>query len=179
MAPHSSTLAWRIPWMEGPDGLQPMESQEIRHDWASSTLKPFLSTRFCSIHSFHLEKSANSFVQTFVQPTFNENLLGARAQGFRDKQDVVFQECVDKYTGVKIPGGKCRDWHGLQGYVDTQPVRSGSLRREDSFSVNDLGAVLLPSPSTFSTSPLILCLLPLSVATCPSCVVFCLLKLFF
>ena len=32
MATHSSILAWRIPWMEGPDGLQPMESQEIRHD---------------------------------------------------------------------------------------------------------------------------------------------------
>ena len=24
MAPHSSTLAWRIPWMEEPDGLQSM-----------------------------------------------------------------------------------------------------------------------------------------------------------
>ena len=64
---------------------------------------------------------------------------------------------MDKYTDVKISGGKCHDWHGLQGYVDTQPMRSGSLRREDSFSsINDLGAVLLPSPSTFSTSPLTL-----------------------
>ena len=26
MAPHSSTLAWRIPWMEKPGGLQPMGS---------------------------------------------------------------------------------------------------------------------------------------------------------
>ena len=25
MAPHSSTLAWKIPWMEEPGGLQPME----------------------------------------------------------------------------------------------------------------------------------------------------------
>ena len=24
MAPHSSTLAWRIPWTEEPGGLQPM-----------------------------------------------------------------------------------------------------------------------------------------------------------
>ena len=81
MATHSNILAWRIPWTEGPDGLQSMESQEIRHDRASNTFKPFLSTRFCTIHSFHLEKPANSF----VQPTLNENLLGARAQGFRDK----------------------------------------------------------------------------------------------
>ena len=27
MAAHSSTLAWRIPWMEEPDGLQSMGSQ--------------------------------------------------------------------------------------------------------------------------------------------------------
>ena len=26
MAPHSSTLAWRIPWTEEPDGLQSVES---------------------------------------------------------------------------------------------------------------------------------------------------------
>ena len=28
MAPHSSTLAWKIPWMEGPGGLQSMGSLE-------------------------------------------------------------------------------------------------------------------------------------------------------
>ena len=26
MAPHSSTLAWKIPWMEEPGGLQSMQS---------------------------------------------------------------------------------------------------------------------------------------------------------
>ena len=28
MAPHSSILAWEIPWTEEPDGLQSMESQK-------------------------------------------------------------------------------------------------------------------------------------------------------
>ena len=32
MATHSSILAWRIPWTEEPDGLQPMGSQRVRHD---------------------------------------------------------------------------------------------------------------------------------------------------
>ena len=36
MAPHSSTLAWKIPWMEGPGGLQSMASLGVRHDWATS-----------------------------------------------------------------------------------------------------------------------------------------------
>ena len=29
---HSSTLAWKIPWMEEPGGLQSMGSQRVRHD---------------------------------------------------------------------------------------------------------------------------------------------------
>ena len=36
MAPHSSTLAWKIPWMEEPGGLQSMGSRRVRHDWVTS-----------------------------------------------------------------------------------------------------------------------------------------------
>jgi len=36
MAPHSSTLAWKIPWMEEPGGLQSMRLLRVRHDWATS-----------------------------------------------------------------------------------------------------------------------------------------------
>ena len=32
MAPHSSTLAWQIPWMEEPGGLQSMGLLRVRHD---------------------------------------------------------------------------------------------------------------------------------------------------
>ena len=42
MAPHSSTLAWKIPWMEEPDGLQSMGSLRVGHDGATS-LSLFLS----------------------------------------------------------------------------------------------------------------------------------------
>ena len=36
MAPHSSTLAWKIPWMEEPGRLQSMGSLRVRHDWVTS-----------------------------------------------------------------------------------------------------------------------------------------------
>ena len=36
MAPHSSTLAWKIPWMEEPGRLQSMGLLRVRHDWATS-----------------------------------------------------------------------------------------------------------------------------------------------
>ena len=36
MATHSSTLAWKIPWIEEPGRLQSMGSQRVGHDWAPS-----------------------------------------------------------------------------------------------------------------------------------------------
>ena len=36
MAPHSSTLAWKIPWMEEPGRLQSMGLLRVRHDWVTS-----------------------------------------------------------------------------------------------------------------------------------------------
>ena len=36
LAPHSSTLAWKIPWTEDPGRLQSIGLQRVRHDWATS-----------------------------------------------------------------------------------------------------------------------------------------------
>ena len=36
MAPHSCTLAWKIPWTEEPGRLQSLGSLRVRHDWATS-----------------------------------------------------------------------------------------------------------------------------------------------
>ena len=40
MAPHSSTLAWKFPWMEEHGRLQSMGSQRVGHDWATSLSFP-------------------------------------------------------------------------------------------------------------------------------------------
>jgi len=36
MAPHSSTLAWKIPWTEEPGRLQSMGLLRVGHNWATS-----------------------------------------------------------------------------------------------------------------------------------------------
>ena len=36
MATHSSILAWRIPWMEEPGGLQSTGSLRVGHDWLTN-----------------------------------------------------------------------------------------------------------------------------------------------
>ena len=46
MAPHSSTLAWKIPWMEEPGGLQSMGSLRVGQDWVTSlSLSTFMHWR--------------------------------------------------------------------------------------------------------------------------------------
>ena len=35
MVPHSSALAWKIPWMEEPGGLQSIGSLRVGHDWVT------------------------------------------------------------------------------------------------------------------------------------------------
>ena len=46
MAPHSSTLPWKIPWTEEPGGLQSMESLELdRTERLSLSLFTFMHWR--------------------------------------------------------------------------------------------------------------------------------------
>ena len=45
MATHSSMLAWRIPWIEEPGGLQSMGSQRVRHDCVTNTFTMYLNVK--------------------------------------------------------------------------------------------------------------------------------------
>ena len=52
MAPHSSTLAWKIPWTEEPVRLQSMGSLRVGHDRATSlSLFTFMHWRRMATHS--------------------------------------------------------------------------------------------------------------------------------
>ena len=48
MATHSSTLAWKIPWMEECGRLQSMESQRVGHDWETSLSLSWPATKLPS-----------------------------------------------------------------------------------------------------------------------------------
>ena len=58
MAPHSSTLAWKIPWTEEHDRVQSMGSQRVGHDWAPSFS---LSTRLLSLIIISLPEILNCY----------------------------------------------------------------------------------------------------------------------
>ena len=61
MAPHSSTLAWKIPWAEEPGRLQSMGLLRVGHDWATS-LSLFL------FHALEKEMATHSSVLAWRIP---------------------------------------------------------------------------------------------------------------
>ena len=62
MAPHSSTLAWKIPWMEEPGRLQSMGSLRVRHDF----------TFTFHFHALEKERATHSSVIAWRIPGMGE-----------------------------------------------------------------------------------------------------------
>ena len=67
MAPHSSTLAWRIPWTEEPGRLQSMGSLRVEYDWAT-----FLSFFTFHFHALEKEMATHSSVLDWRIPGMGE-----------------------------------------------------------------------------------------------------------
>ena len=67
MATHSSILAWRIPWMEEPGGLQSTGLQRVGHDWATSlhfmNILYFWYTEICRFLEIMYLRVRNMLVQ--------------------------------------------------------------------------------------------------------------------
>ena len=61
MATYSSTLAWRISWMEEPGGLKSMGLQRVRPDQATNTYYYFLIIRVTYIHKV-IRKKQQMFI---------------------------------------------------------------------------------------------------------------------
>ena len=64
MAPHSSTLAWKIPWTEEPGGLQSMGSLKAGHD--------FTFTFTFHFHALEKEMATHSSVLAWRIPGAGE-----------------------------------------------------------------------------------------------------------
>ena len=69
MAPHSSTLAWKIPWME-PGRLQSMGSLRVGHDRATSLS---LFTFTFHFHALEKEMATHSSVLAWRTPGTGES----------------------------------------------------------------------------------------------------------
>ena len=67
VAPHSTALAWKIPWAEESSRLQSMGSQRVRHDWAT-----WLSLFTFHFHALEREMATHSSVLAWRIPGTGE-----------------------------------------------------------------------------------------------------------
>ena len=104
MAPHSRTLAWKIPWMEEPSRLQSMGSLRVRHDWETLTFH---------FHELEKEMATHSSVLAWRIPGTEEPgglpSMGSHRVG-HDWSDLAAAAAA-VYKGVicDINNKKCRD----------------------------------------------------------------------
>ena len=75
MAPHSSTLAWKIPWAEEPGRLKSMGLRRVGHDRATS-----LSLFTFHFHALQKEMATHSSVLAWRIPGMG-SLVGCRLWG--------------------------------------------------------------------------------------------------
>ena len=105
MAPHSSTLDWKIPWTEEPGGLQSMGSRRVRYDWATSLS---LFTFTFHFHALEKEMATHSSVLAWRIPGTGEPgglpSIGSHRVG-HDWSDLAAAAAVQCGLSNKSPTG--------------------------------------------------------------------------
>ena len=93
MAPHSSTLAWKIPWTKEPGGLQSMGSLRVGHNWATSL----------SLFTFMLWRRKWQPTPVFLpgESRGRGSLVGCRLWGRTESDTTEVTQQQQQHTAVK------------------------------------------------------------------------------
>ena len=103
MAPHSSTLAWKIPWTEEPGRLQFMVSLRVGHDWATS-LSLFTFT--------HCEGNGNPLQCSCLENPRDGGAWGAAVYGVTQSRTRL--KWLSSSSSSILPGNS-QGWRSLVG----------------------------------------------------------------
>ena len=110
MASHSSTLAWKIPWMEEPDRLQSMGSLKVRHGLSDFTFT-------FHFHALEKEMATHSSILAWRIPGTGEP-GGLPPLGFHrvryDWSDLAAAAAAGKSKLARVGQGKVEKWSRAQ-----------------------------------------------------------------
>ena len=112
MAPHSSTFAWKIPWMEEPGRLQSMGSLGVGHNWVTSL------SLFTFMHWRRKWQSIPVFLPGESQGW--GSLMGCHLWGHTELDTTEATWRQQQHTGVRLP------WC-LKGKESTDQCRKGGF----------------------------------------------------
>ena len=126
MAPHSSTLAWKIPWTEEPGGLQSMGSLRVGHNWATSL------SLFTFMHWRRKWQPTPVFLPRESQGW--GSLVGCRLWGYTesDTTEVTLQQPLKQKPGYPqgiYKGVQCCRSRGERGYHFVWGILDGFLEK--------------------------------------------------
>ena len=103
MATHSSILAWRIPWIEEPGGLQSVGLQRVAYNWESNTFTFALVTTgseewknrvtknlCCSIFTMYFEKKHETWCRSLIFFFFSLMLMPSLWNQSQPRRNVLY-----------------------------------------------------------------------------------------
>ena len=115
MATHSNILAWEIPWMEEPGGLQCLGSQRVGHDWETS----LSLSLFIQVYSFLLvEHDYKSCLKIWVMSRCTSIVFSLRVINFFPVICHISLDCI-LYLNIMLKYSWCHlitagnDWFQL------------------------------------------------------------------
>ena len=118
-ATHSSTLAWKIPWMEEPGGPQSMGSWRVRHNWATSLERHSVNTSFLNEWIF-LETLASVTSKAFTIKIKRHHRPNGKVWTEKERLHESMSSCYRiKYSSCVLcmNGGHCYSSRFLRSYV--------------------------------------------------------------
>ena len=124
MAPHSSTLAWKIPWTEEPGRLQSMGSLRVGHDWSDLAAAAAAATAeypWCSSILLPLTGFSSVFKAEYYSTVEKEMATHSSILAWKIP-------CTEEPGRLQFMGlGRVRlDWETEQQFV-TQQQKTNSL----------------------------------------------------
>ena len=154
MATHSSTLAWKIPWMEEPGRLQSMGSLRVEHDWVTSL------SLFTFMHWRRKWQPTPVFLPGESQgwgslPSMGLHRVGhdwsdlAAAAAAAASNWVMGKDGHNINTAVKKKGSACEgplSWHSLFGYSSSRRWGDLGFRSKNARRTMVWIAVILDDP---------------------------------
>ena len=97
MATHSSTLTWKIPWMEELGRLQSMGSQRVRHNWATELTENIHWTKTCtlfqSLFRVSLKKNHETIKNIWILTIYMKII-----RNLKKNQWIVIPYCLQIYS---------------------------------------------------------------------------------
>ena len=120
MAPHSSTLAWKIPWMEEPGRLQSMGSLRVGHDWETSlSLLTFMYWR-------RKWQPTPAFLSGESQG--QRSLVGCHLWGYTESDTTEATWQQQQHIHTYSPWG-CKVWHDSDSHFTSPGGGMATLSR--------------------------------------------------